>query len=217
MSIEINVNDTISDMGLWLKGMPRGVMAKAVRSSLKRTKPTLKRESFKRAKELRNVSNKMLKEKNRTEMTERVSGDRVDRMFLSFRFSSKGIGLRNFQQASKREKLSDQKGRYRGFGVNRNKLKKRRPVVVTVVKGRRTVYKHAWVGRGKNNNILVLQRNKHGKVISLSPVFLNLVMAKARAHEPILKRAKPVFVRNLTSQIKFRVSREGRKLARKKA
>lgn len=207
MTLKIDINDQLDSMQLWMKKLPKGVVTNSVRSALRRSKPPLRRITFNRAKQLRNVSNQLLKEKRRTSIFSFFGGTDISQMHLTFRFSHRGIGLANFQTKRNIGQTTVLKGRATGQKRKGKKsgLPKRQRVKVRVTRRKRITLKSAWVGRAKGN-LLVLQR-KGAKVIALPPVYMNAVMREARAWVPITRELAPIVAKRLTRELDFRIKK----------
>ena len=176
MTIQFNVLSNLDEVDVWLKELGTRGLSQATKSTMIRTKPTMKKESLKMVKLFRKTQSKKITD--RFKFFSRFQGSDFRKYEVEMRISRKPIRLLHFIKGKK--EAQKQKG---------ISAKRRRKLKAEVVPGRVTKLRKAFIQKGKGGSLLVFQRQGE-KSLPLrvrTGAFIHHLFAKPELTKPIEK------------------------------
>jgi len=147
MTIKFNVLSSLDEVDVWLKDLGRNAFSQATKSSMLRTKPTLKKESIIQVKRIRKAKSKAISD--RFKFFSRFQGRNINNYEVAMVIERKPIRILNFIKGA--HNVQKRKGKKFPF-------KGRRKLKVEVVPGRVRKLPQAFIERGRGGTKMVLQR-----------------------------------------------------------
>ena len=147
MTIKINVLSSLDELDIWLKDIGRNAVLQATKSSMLRTRPTMKKESVSMIKNFKKAKTRAITD--RLSFERKLSGKNVNNFEVNMVIARKPIRLINFIKGNKN--IQKRKGIPFPF-------RRRRKLKVEVQPGRVRKLPTSFIDRGSGGTKMVLLR-----------------------------------------------------------
>lgn len=191
MAVEIDVLGNLDELDVWITELGTKSVLGATKTSMIRTRPTMKRESLQMVKRYRKAKSKAITD--RFKFINKLGGSRVDRLSVELDVKRKPIRALEF--------IKGKKERQKRQGVKNNRKRK---LKIEVFPGRVRKLPKAFIDRGRGGTLMVLERKgkERRPLRRRSGAYIHNLFAQERLVKPVEKPIGEMAAKQFVSAIK---------------